>query len=88
MARQTNGQYLELGSAKYGTVEVPDGGAQIMLAVQGDAFHFFVNDQHVLSREDGALTSGNLNYTLLSGSNRDFGTRCEMTGVGLWWLEP
>lgn len=88
MARQTNGQYVELGKASYGRVGVPDGEAQIMLAVEGDQFHFFVNDQHVLTREDGLLDSGNLNYTLLSGTNRDFGTRCEMTQVGLWWLEP
>ena len=88
MARQTNGQYVELGKASYGRVEVPEGSAQIMLAVQGEDFHFFVNDQHVISRKDGLLDSGNLNYTLLSGTNRDFGTRCEMTQVGLWWLEP
>lgn len=88
MSRQTNSQFLELGQAKYGTVDVPEGRAHIMLAVQGDQFHFFVNDQHVLTRQDGALTAGNLNYTLLSGTNRDFGTRCEMTQVGLWWLQP
>jgi hypothetical protein len=88
MARQTNGQYVELGKASYGRVDVPDGAAQIMLAVQGDRFHFFVNGEHVLTREDAVLDSGNLNYTLLSGTNRDFGTRCEMTQVGLWWLEP
>jgi hypothetical protein len=88
LSRQTNSQFLELGKARYGRVEVPEGSAQIMLAVEGDAFHFFVNGEHVLSMRDGALTSGNLNYTLLSGTNRDFGTRCEMTHVGLWTLEP
>jgi hypothetical protein len=88
MSRQTNSQFLELGRARYGRVEVPEGGAHIMLAVEGDAFHFFVNGEHVLSTRDGALANGNLNYTLLSGTNRDFGTRCEMTHVGLWTLEP
>ena len=88
LARQTNGQYVELGKASYGRLDVPAGSAQIMLAVEGENIHFFVNDQHVLTRQDGVLDSGNLNYTLLSGTNRDFGTRCEMTQVGLWWLEP
>lgn len=88
MARQTNGSYVELGKASYGRVDVPEGQASLMLAVEGDQFHFFVNEQHVLTRQDGVLDGGNLNYTLLSGTNRDFGTRCEMTQVGLWWLEP
>ena len=88
MARQSNGQYAELGKANYGKVDVPQGQAQIMLAVEGEHFNFFVNDTHVLSMTDGALDNGGLSYTLLSGTNRDFGTRCEMTNVGLWWLEP
>ncbi len=88
MSRQSNSQFIELGKATYGRVEVPDGSAQIMLVVEGDTFHFFVNDEHVLTRQDGTLPAGGLSYTLLSGTNRDFGTRCEMTGVGLWWLEP
>lgn len=87
MSRQNNGQFVQLAKAKYGRVEVPEGGAQIMLAVEGEHFHFFVNDTHVLSMTDGALDSGELSYTLLSGTNRDFGTRCEMTNVGLWWLD-
>ena len=88
MSRQLDSQFTALGEARYGRVTLPDGQANIMLAVEGSTFHFFVNDEHVLTREDGFLTSGALSYTLLSGTNRDFGTRCEMTSVGLWWLEP
>ena len=88
LVRQRNSEYLELGHAKYGRVDVPAGEATIMLAVEGESISFFVNDEHVITRQDGALASGGLSYTLLSGTNRDFGTRCEMTEVGLWWLEP
>jgi hypothetical protein len=45
-----------------------------------------VNDQRVLTAHDGSLSSGLLNYTLLSGTNRDFGTRCTMHHVELWTL--
>jgi hypothetical protein len=88
LSRQTNSNFLELGQGHYGQVEVPDGQAQLMLAVEGEAFHVFVNDEHVLTYRDGALPRGGLSYALLSGTNRDFGTRCEMTNVGLWYLEP
>lgn len=88
LSRQHFDDYFDLGSAGYGRLEVPKGQARIMLAVEGDRIHFFVNDEHVLTRVDGHLDSGALNYTLLSGTNKDFGTRCDMTDVGLWWLEP
>ena len=67
---------------------MPKGQAQILLAVEGDKIVFFVNNEHVLTRIDGRLDSGGLSYTLLSGTNKGFGTRCDMTNVGLWWLEP
>jgi hypothetical protein len=88
LSRQTNSQFAELGQNHYGKLDVPNGQAHLMLAVQGDDFHVFVNDEHVLTWEDNALPRGALSYALLSGTNRDFGTRCEMTNVGLWYLEP
>ena len=65
---------------------MPDGSAQFMLAVEGDRFTAYVNDQRVLTAHDGSLKTGLLNYTLLSGTNRDYGTLCEMTNVELWTL--
>jgi hypothetical protein len=86
--RQHFDEYYDLGSDRYGRLEVPNGSAQIMLAVEGDKFSFFVNDEHVITATDSHLATGRLNYTLLSGTNKRFGTRCEMTHVGLWTLEP
>jgi hypothetical protein len=32
--------------------------------------------------------SGRLAYTIKSGTNKDYGTRCEMTNVTLWHVIP
>jgi len=81
------GNYFALGSARYGKLDTPDGKAQIMLVVQGSKFDFFVNDTHVYSRTDKAFASGDLALTLLSGTNKDFGTNCTMRNIELWELE-
>ncbi len=80
------GVLSDLASASAGRLAVPSGSAQFMLAVEGDRFTAYVNDQRVLTAHDGSMKAGLLNYTLLSGTNRDFGTRCEMTNVELWTL--
>ncbi|MCC7358866.1 MAG: hypothetical protein IT317_05285 [Anaerolineales bacterium] len=81
------GELTELASARAGRLDVPEGSAQFMLAVEADRFTAYVNDQRVLTAHDGSLKNGLLNYTLLSGTNRDYGTRCEMTNVELWTLD-
>ena len=85
--KNRQGELTELASASAGRLDVPDGSAQFMLAVEGERFTVYVNDQRVVTAHDGSLKSGLLNYTLLSGTNRDFGTRCAMTNVELWTLD-
>lgn len=80
------GEHTELASASAGRLDVPEGSAQFMLAVEGDRFTAYVNDQRVITAHDGSLKDGLLNYTLLSGTNRDFGTLCRMSNVELWTL--
>jgi hypothetical protein len=82
------GVLSELASARGAAVTVPDGAAQFMLVVEADRFTAYVNDERVLTTHDGSLKSGLLNYTLLSGTNHDYGTRCDMTNVELWTLDP
>jgi len=81
------GVFVDLGGATYGKVDVPEGEAQIMLVVAGDKFVFFVNDKRVYSKTDRSFKSGALALTLLSGTNKDFGTRCHMTDIELWELK-
>jgi hypothetical protein len=87
MLRYLNQDYTAMGNTYYGLVGVPAGEAELMLAVQGNKFTFFVNDKQVHQRTDSALRSGLLGYMLISGTNKDFGTRCTMTNSELWVLK-
>ena len=68
-------------------VGIPEGAADIVLAVEGNWITFLVNGENVLHRQDDALTSGSLNYTVVSGTNKDYGTHCRMTNVKLWVIK-
>jgi hypothetical protein len=66
--------------------------AQIMMIVQGVKMTFFVNGQEVFHASDNllqsqAFKSGLLGYTLVSGTNKGYGTRCKMTNVKLWYIQ-
>jgi hypothetical protein len=87
LARFRNGVPAQLGYSYYGPLDVPAGSASIMLVVQGNQFTFYVNDEQVLQRQDSAHPNGNLAYTLVSGTNKGFGTRCQLNDVQLWTLD-
>lgn len=88
--RQYNGQAKLLGSPNYGKVDIPEGSAEIMLMVNGNNFYFFVNGEEVYSGSDslltGALKDGELGLTVNSGTNKGYGTRCQMKNIGMWDL--
>lgn len=86
-ARTVRDKYASLGYSYYGRLDTPKGQAQIMLVVEGTYITFFVNGERVHARQDQGLKSGNLALTLLSGINKDFGTRCQMTNIELWELD-
>ncbi len=81
------GNYVDLGGKSYGKVDIPTGEAQLMLVVEGDKFTFFVNGERVYSRVDTMFDSGGLAFTLLSGTNKGYGTWCRMNNVQLWELK-
>jgi len=85
LARWKNGSYgrVARSSSSY-PVEKPKDSANLMLAVQGNDIRFFVNGLLMLYRQDTAHSEGSLGLTLMSGTNKDFGTSCEMENVGLW----
>jgi hypothetical protein len=87
MERYLAGEYASLGASYYGNVDVPSGAAKIMLLADGTTFMFFVNGERVHVRTDTQHTEGYLSYAISSGTNTDFGTRCEMTNVDLWELK-
>ena len=60
--------------------------ADFALIVKGTYAYVLVNGEDVgeYTLAQGRPLQGNLGLTVLSGTNRDFGTRCEMTDLRLW----
>ncbi len=87
LSRVYKGRMANIGWDTYGSINVRTDRLQFMLAVQGDKISAFVDGEHVLTRIDTVLTSGNLALSLLSGTNKDFGTKCQMKNIELWILD-
>ena len=81
-----NGNWGDLGRRYYGLINIPSDEANLMLVVEEGKFFFYVNDRQILKAQDTSLTKGDLGLTLLSGTNKDFGTRCKLTNIDLWVL--
>lgn len=86
-----NDTFFFVASEKVWNTAKPSGEAVLMLAVEGDMLHFFVDDQPILDARDANLTSpaygsGRLDLAIASGTNKDFGTRVIFSNVELWEL--
>jgi TolB protein len=68
-------------------LEKPEEKGNFILAVQDANVMFFVDGMLVLRGQDISHETGNLALTLLSGTNKDFGTRCFMQNIELWILD-
>jgi len=79
-----NGSWRFLANKRYSSLPTPSSEADIALVVYNKRIIFFVNGQQVVSVLDTRMGSGDLDLTLLSGTNKDFGTRCRMTNIGLF----
>lgn len=87
-ARNINDRYSIIGRSFAKTVNVPAGGAEIMLVSNGSTMHFFVDGERAQTRLASDLRHGELAYTLNSGTNKGYGIRCQMEDVELWELAP
>jgi hypothetical protein len=74
---------------RYGP-EAYKGQATLVLIVTGVQFRTLINGKSigVFSGYSGSLLDGNLGYTIVSGTNAGFGTRCNITNVALWQIKP
>jgi hypothetical protein len=84
LSETRNGNYVDLGYKYYGPVETPKGQAEVVLVVDGESVHYFVNGERAYSRSGVPVRSGVLAMTLLSGTNKGYGTRCQMEDLSLW----
>jgi hypothetical protein len=85
--RQVKGISSWFQDAFYHKLDVPKGSANLMIVNEKDWIYVFVNDKRVFRTQDIALTEGNLAYTLVSGTNKDYGTRCTWENVQLWEIK-
>jgi hypothetical protein len=77
-----NGNWIAQRPA--GNLSTPDGEAEIMMVVYDKRVTFYIDGEKKLSEHAGLLKPGELAMTLVSGTNKDYGTRCTMTDIDLW----
>jgi hypothetical protein len=83
-----NGNYSRVGVAPVRfPVEKPADHANLMLVVEGDIIYFFVDGYLMLTERDTSFSKGGLGLTLISGTNKGYGTHCKMTNIKLYTLE-
>jgi len=78
------GNWKRLSSQKTAKLSIPNGDAKIMVTSYDKKLNFYVNGNRISNAYDGSLNPGELALTVLSGTNKDFGTRCKMTDIDLW----
>jgi hypothetical protein len=87
MQALNNNSWTRLGTAVYGSAR-QKGGVKLTLIVQDSVYRVLINDKLVKTYQGstGKLLHGQLAYTVLSGTNKSFGTRCNFTNTVLWTL--
>ena len=78
------GRFDRYTSDYYGKLDIPSGTAELMLVVTEDWIQLYVNGERVTRMTYTNNEGGLLAYTVLSGTNKGFGTRCIMENVDLW----
>ena len=75
------GSWLGYGSYKYGPIATR-GSAQMVLVVNGDKATVYVDGSRIGEQRNLALLdAGGLAFTVFSGTNKSYGTRCTFRNV-------
>jgi hypothetical protein len=65
----------------------PQGSAEIVLVVEDETITMLVNGEKVMRDVSLVAREGELALTILSGTNKGFGTSCTMENIDLWILK-
>lgn len=59
------------------------------ITAQGEVFNVFINGKRLGASygHKSSMLDGDLAYTIVSGTNKDYGTSCDITNVELWVLK-
>ena len=69
------------------TVNPPSSGsADFTLVAEKDFVTAYVNGQRIYQWYVALTSPGDIGYTILSGTNKDFGTYCKFTNTQIWEL--
>lgn len=66
--------------------KTPKDNVTMILVLENQWVTVFINGKKVVRFQDSSLNGGQPGYTLASGTNKDFGTRCVITKIELWEL--
>jgi hypothetical protein len=82
-----SGYFENMGRAKYGKPSI-DGKATLSIIAEGPTFSILVDDKLIKHYEGmkNDMLNGDLAYTIVSGTNKDYGTRCTFEHVDLWTI--
>ena len=83
------GNYVTfMGTGNYG-LPAQNGSAQVTLIAEDNLFRVLVNDKliKVFNGLQGKLSTGSLAYTVVSGTNKSFGTSCDFKNTEVWTIE-
>ena len=72
---------------KWGAPTKTDFQAHYMVVVNDKHVTLYIDNQEVFSVYDGLLGPGLIANTLVSGTNKGYGTRCKVTDVDLWIIK-
>ncbi len=80
-----NRQLLEID--RWGPATKTEFEVHFVMAVNDKKMTLYIGDQEVLSAYDGLIVPGLILNTLVSGTNKGYGTRCKLTNVDLWIIK-
>jgi len=81
-------RYHNIGYYPYGQ-PATKGEVDFSMIAVGNKFDFFVNNRHINTYTgfQNKMLDGELGFTVLSGTNAGFGTKCEITRDYLWKIQ-
>jgi hypothetical protein len=84
--RAINNSWTSLQGGNAGRFKTPSDKAHMVLSIDKQWVTVLVNGKKIVHFQDTKLTGGKLALTVASGTNKDFGIRCQMKNVELWIL--
>jgi len=87
LKKKVKGDQQWIAYRQNGKLSIPEGEAEIMMVVFDKRITIYVNGEKELSEYDPHYNEGKLAFSVFSGTNKGFGTRCKMSNIDLMIFE-